>query len=141
MLCTDCALAKARQKNVSKESAVVSSRPGESFYLDVSSTKARSIGGPKFWLLIVDHFSDMCWSFFMKAKSELPDQVMDLLQKLHRDKYISGKPKICLDNSGENEALEARMKTDEIGAIFEFTALGSPQFAGVVERKFATLFS
>jgi hypothetical protein len=42
-VCTDCALAKARQKNVPKESAVVLSRPGELFYLDISSTQARSI--------------------------------------------------------------------------------------------------
>jgi hypothetical protein len=77
----------------------------------------------------------------MKAKSDLPDRVVELLQLLHQDKLISGKPKICLDNSGENESLKAQMKTDSSGAIFEFTALGSPQFAGVVERKFATLFA
>jgi hypothetical protein len=111
------------------------------FYLDISSPKARSIGGSKFWLLIIDHFSDMCWSFFMKNKSDLPDRVMELLQLLHRDKLISGKPKIRLDNSSENEALEVRMRTDSVGANFEFTAPGSPQFAGVVERKFATLFA
>jgi hypothetical protein len=140
-VCTDCALAKARQKNVPKESAVVSSKPGELFYLDISSTKARSIGGSKFWLLIINHFSDMCWSFFMKNKSDLPDRVMELLQLLHRDKLISGKPKIGLDNSGENQALEVRMRSDSVGAIFEFTAPGSHQFAGVVERKFATLFA
>jgi hypothetical protein len=33
------------------------------------------------------------------------------------------------------------MRTDSVGANFEFTAPGSPQFAGVVERKFATLFA
>jgi hypothetical protein len=70
MLCTDCALAKAHQRNISKESAMVSTRLVELFYLDVSSTKARSNGGSKFWLLIVD----MCWSFFMKTKGDLPDQ-------------------------------------------------------------------
>jgi hypothetical protein len=54
MVCMDCSLAKACQKKVSKESAVVSTRPGELFYLDVSRTKARSIGRSKFgsWLLI-----------------------------------------------------------------------------------------
>jgi hypothetical protein len=77
----------------------------------------------------------------MKNKSDLPDRVMELLQQLHRDQLISGKPKICLDNSGENQALEVWMRTDSVGAIFEFTAPGSPQFAGVVERKFATLFA
>lgn len=141
MVCTDCALAKSRQKNVPKESVVVSTKPGERFYMDISSTKARSFGGSKYWLLVIDHFSDMCWSFFIKEKSDLADRVIDLLHMLHRDQHIPVKPKLRLDNSGENEALEARMRADPIGAVFEFTAPGSPQFAGVVERKFATLYA
>jgi hypothetical protein len=129
MVCTNCALAKSRQKDVPKESAVVSTRPGERFYLDISSTKAKSFGALKFWLLVVDHYSDMCWSFFLKQKSDLPNCVMELLAMLHRDKRISGKPKIRLDNSGENETLVLWMKTDKVGAVFEFVAPGSPQFS------------
>jgi hypothetical protein len=37
--------------------------------------------------------------------------------------------------------LEAQMKANSIGAIIEFTAPGSPQFGGVIERKFEMLFA
>jgi hypothetical protein len=75
MVCTDCALNKAHQKNVPKESHVVLSKPGERFFLDISSTKATSFGGNKFWLLVIDHHTNMCWSYFLAAKSHLAEMV------------------------------------------------------------------
>ena len=53
--CEDCALAKAKQKSVSKvtpESA--SNIKGERLYMDISSICSVSYGGAKFWILIVD---------------------------------------------------------------------------------------
>jgi Reverse transcriptase (RNA-dependent DNA polymerase)/gag-polypeptide of LTR copia-type len=141
-VCTDCALAKARQKNVNKETSVVSTKPGERFYLDISSTKARSFGGAKFWLLVIDHFTDMCWSMFLKAKSDLPESVFRLFTELRQANLLSEPPTIIrCDNSGENEALQALLKSKGFHAKFEYTAPGSPQYAGVVERKFATLYA
>jgi hypothetical protein len=37
-----------------------SNLPGESLYINISSIKERSIGGAKFWALIVDDYSDYC---------------------------------------------------------------------------------
>jgi hypothetical protein len=45
--------------------------PGGNLYIDISSIKERSIGGAKFWALIVDDYTDCCWSFVMKNKSDL----------------------------------------------------------------------
>jgi hypothetical protein len=58
--CEQCAIAKARQKNVNKNWLGSSNLPGEHLYVDISSIKERSIGGAKFWALIVDDYTDYC---------------------------------------------------------------------------------
>jgi hypothetical protein len=90
MVCTDCAMSKAHQKNVDKVSGTVSTKPGERLYIDISSCKATSVGGAKFWLLIVDQFTDLCWSAFLVKKSDLGTIIR------------------C-DNAGENLALQKLM--------------------------------
>jgi hypothetical protein len=69
--CYECATAKIKQTKIAKVSHVTSSKPGERIYIDISSVKTESHGGFKFWLLIVDNYSDMCWSKFMPTKSSL----------------------------------------------------------------------
>jgi hypothetical protein len=67
---------------VCKETQVKSMVPGERLYIDISSVRASSFGGYKFWVLIVDDFTDMCWSIFVKAKSLMPEQVVMLIKSL-----------------------------------------------------------
>ena len=67
-VCEDCAVAKARQKNVNQDWKEGSQAPGERVYLDISSIKEKSYGGSCFWVLIVDDYTDYCWSIFLKAK-------------------------------------------------------------------------
>jgi hypothetical protein len=52
--CEQCAIAKARKKNVNKNWLGSSNLPGKHLYVDIISIKERSIGGAKFWALIVD---------------------------------------------------------------------------------------
>jgi hypothetical protein len=47
-VCEDCALAKARHRNVNKDWKGGSQVPGESVYLDISSIKGESYGGSCF---------------------------------------------------------------------------------------------
>jgi hypothetical protein len=47
--CEQCAIAKARQKNVNKNWLGSKNSPGERVYVDISSIKERIIGGAKFW--------------------------------------------------------------------------------------------
>jgi hypothetical protein len=69
--CEQCAIAKAQQKNLNKNWLGSSNLPGERLYVDISSIKERSIGGAKFWALIVDDCTVYCWSFVLKNKSDL----------------------------------------------------------------------
>jgi hypothetical protein len=56
-----------------------SNLPGERLYMDIISIKERSIGGAKFWALIVDDYTDYCWSFVLKNKSNLKAKIKTLL--------------------------------------------------------------
>ena len=100
--CEECAISKARQKNVAKEWKGGSLIPGERLYIDISSIKNESFGGSKFWVLIVDNYTDYCWSLFLKHKADLKNTMFKLLTDLKiagiEVKYIHS------DDSGENNA-------------------------------------
>jgi hypothetical protein len=61
--CEECTVAKARQKNLNKSWLNSSDVPGERLYIDISSIAEKSFRGAKFWALIIDNYSDYCWSF------------------------------------------------------------------------------
>ena len=140
--CPECALAKVRQANVAKVTNVVSTKPGERLYIDVSSVKAKSFGGAKFWLLIVDHYTDYCWSAFLKTKSEVGERVRKFIKMLKLQlKAEKDWTVIRCDNAGENLVMPDIMLEGNLRVRFEFTPPGSPQYNGVVERKFKTLYA
>ena len=64
--CPDCVKGKAKQANVPKgiPEEKRSRIPGERFFLDISSVKTRSLGGSKFWLLLVDDATGFKFSYF-----------------------------------------------------------------------------
>ena len=137
--CEECALAKARQKNLGHVDFLKRSKnPGERLFIDISSIKEPSVGGAKFWLLGVDDATDFCWSSFLNRKSETKDKIMSLINSLNnkkrRVKFIR-----C-DNAGENEKLEKACEREGLNIKFEYTARNTPQQNGRVERKFATLY-
>jgi hypothetical protein len=59
-----------------------SNSPGERLYVDISSIKERSFGEVKFWALIVDDYTDYCWSFALKNKLDLKIKIKTLLNDL-----------------------------------------------------------
>ena len=137
-ICEDCAVAKARQKNVNQDWKEGSRTPGERVYLDISSIKNKSYGGSRFWVLIVDDYTDYCWSIFLKAKSDLKAKVTTLLTDL---KIAGVNVKfIRCDDSGENKALFEECHSKGYGIKFEFSGPRTPQRNGKVERKFQTFF-
>jgi hypothetical protein len=138
--CSDCLKAKARQKNLGASNADSKSTiPGERLGFDISSIKDESIGGSKFWLLIVDEATDYSWSFFLKAKSETPKRMAELIGDL-KTKYNKLVKFLRCDGAGENKKTDELLKTKNFGITFEYTAPGTPQQNGKVERKFATLY-
>ena len=98
--------------------------PGEWLYMDISSIKAISIGGSKFWCLLVDEATKMKWSFFLKEKSDLSDKI-GIFLKDFKGIYNREVRFIWCDNAGENKALETACKEQGLSIIFEYTAPGT----------------
>jgi hypothetical protein len=136
-VCENCAIAKSKQKNLSKSNTSPVLHPGERLYLDISSIKSTAMGGIKFWCLVVDEVSKMKWSFFLKEKSDQVDKLLPFLKEMKTQYAIKY---IRCDNAGENISLDSACKKEAMGINFEFTSPGTPQHNGVVERSFATLY-
>ncbi len=112
--------------------------PGELMYLDISSMKQASGGGNRHWILLVDRPTDFKISWFVKKKSDQIEVVSKYISNLKASNNIQVK-NMRLDNSGENKALEQECLRLGLGIQFEYTAPGTPQQYGVVERSFPTL--
>ena len=136
-VCENCAIAKSKQKKLSKTNTSPVMYPGEQLYLDTSSIKSTAIDGIKFWCLLVDEVSKMKWSFFLKKKSDQINKLLPFLKDMKTQKALKY---ICCDNAGKNTSLDSACKTEALGLTFEFTSPGTPQHNGVVERSFATLY-
>ena len=131
-------MTKVKRKAMNKGPVEGSSIAGERLFIDIGSVKAESYGGSKFWLLIVDDCTDMCWSIFLKKKSDLPKAMLKVLNAMKaQGKEVK---KIRCDNAGENVSFEERAGAMNLGLKFEYTAARTPEQNGKVERKFQTLF-
>jgi len=103
----------------------------------IRSIKERSLGGAKFWPLVVDDFSDYCWSFVMKDKSDLKHKVKTLLTDL-KIAGVNVKSIRCND-AGKNIALKNYLDIKTHGVKFEFSGPRTSQRNGKFERTFQTL--
>jgi hypothetical protein len=77
--CLICAICKAKQKNLNKLNLNPSTELGGSININISSVQTPSYGGANFWLLIQDDFTGYLWSYFIKAKRDLPDSMFDYM--------------------------------------------------------------
>ena len=75
-------MSKAKKKDVPKTSDSQSETPGERLMKGISSSKQKSFGGRDTCLLVMDQATRWNWSYFLKAKSDIPDKAMELLKKL-----------------------------------------------------------
>ena len=76
----------------------------------------------------------------MKQKSDQVNEIVTWLKGLLAKYNIKIKFIRC-DNADENKSLEKKLIQEGLGVIFEFTAPGTPQQNGVVERAFVTLIA
>ena len=87
---------------------------------------------------MVDEATKYKKSFFLKKKNDQIEVLIDWLEDL-KNKYKSKVQWIRMDNAGENKMLARCCDQNEMGIKFEYTAPGTPQQNGVVERVFVTL--
>jgi hypothetical protein len=136
--CEECTIAKVGQSNVNKDWKGGSQILGQRLHYDISSVIDSSYGGSKFWALIVDDYTDFCWSIFLKNKSDLKEKMFSMLTDLSIAgidvKYIR-----CED-SGENKSFYNSCSEKGFKVKFEFSGPRTPQRNGKVERKFQTFY-
>jgi hypothetical protein len=65
---------------------------------------------------------------------------MLIFMKLLEVTYNIRVNKMCLYNSGESINMADAIQTEGYNVTFDFISPGSPQYNGVVERMFATLY-
>jgi hypothetical protein len=81
----------------------------------------------------------MKWSYFMRRKGGLIDQMMKFMRILKAEDSNKGKY-IRLDNAGENLVLKLRFEAEELSIKLEFTSPETSEQNGEVERNFSTLW-
>ena len=134
--CEGCNLAKGKAKNINKSSTKIATMIGERIYVDTSGPFEVSSGGSRYWFEAVDEFSRYGWCGFAKTKDEIDGFYEDVC-KWFDNKGIKMKYLRC-DNAGEN-IKQLKNVANKYGIEMEYTAPNTPQFNGIVERRFAVL--
>ncbi|KAK1399686.1 hypothetical protein POM88_009549 [Heracleum sosnowskyi] len=139
-LCDSCQKAKQRKSSFKSKSESSVVEPYHLLHVDLfGPVNVMSMGRKKYALVIVDEYTRYTWVYFLSKKDETAQILMDHVNLL--DKGSQHKVKIIRSDNGtefRNSILEAFCK--ERGVKQEFSAPGTPQQNGVVERKNRTLF-
>ena len=113
--CLYCAKAKAKQKNVCKESTAPKAKvPGGRVYLDLSKVTVSKSDDSEFeltnkwWKIVMDKTTGKKWSDFTPTKKGMVERPCEFMHKM-KQKGIPIKV-IRLDPAGENKDLENRAK-------------------------------
>jgi hypothetical protein len=72
--CTHFIEAKIRMKNIPKKSRTIATKEGERLVIDLSCNETASFARNRYWLLILDKYTNCLVSLFLKTKDE-QDQV------------------------------------------------------------------
>ncbi|KAL8103193.1 hypothetical protein AgCh_027652 [Apium graveolens] len=134
-----CEVAKQRKSSFKSKTESIILEPYHLLHVDLfGPVNVMSITKKKYTMVIVDEFTRYTWVYFLHKKNETAFTLTDHV--IHLDKLVKDSVKIIRsDNSTEfkNSIMEEFCK--EHGIKHEFSAPGTPQQNGVVERKNRTL--
>ncbi|KAJ9547172.1 hypothetical protein OSB04_019715 [Centaurea solstitialis] len=138
-LCSACE--KGKQTRASFKSNQISSisSPLQLLHMDLfGPVNVQSIAGKKYTLVIVDEFSRYTWVFFLRSKSDAPEEIILFVRKIEKLNNLSVRS-IRSDHGTEfkNSTLETFF--DRKGISQNFSSVRTPQQNGVAERRNRTL--
>ena len=96
-------------------------------------------GNSVYWFLLVYEFTKYSWTTFGNKKSDLSDKVFPIILIIFNTGHKVYK--LRLDNEGKNWELEYKFLKHILGIKFEYTIPNTPQYNGLVERKFQSLYN
>ncbi|KAJ9566817.1 LOW QUALITY PROTEIN: hypothetical protein OSB04_002783 [Centaurea solstitialis] len=138
-LCSTCE--KGKQTRASFKSKQISSisSPLQLLHMDLfGPVNVQSIAGKKYTLVIVDEYSRYTWVFFLRSKSDAPEEIILFVRKMERLNNLTVRS-IRSDHGTEfkNSTLETFF--DQKGISQNFSSVRTPQQNGVAERRNRTL--
>ncbi|KAJ9557962.1 hypothetical protein OSB04_012576 [Centaurea solstitialis] len=138
-LCSACE--KGKQTRASFKSKQISSisSPLQLLHMDLfGPVNVQSIAGKKYTLVIVDEYSRYTWVFFLRSKSDAPEEIILFVRKMERLNNLTVRS-IRSDHGTEfkNSTLETFF--DQKGISQNFSFVRTPQQNGVAERRNKTL--
>ncbi|KAJ9539187.1 hypothetical protein OSB04_031920 [Centaurea solstitialis] len=138
-LCSACE--KGKQTRASFKSKQISSisSPLQLLHMDLfGPVNVQSIAGKKYTLVIVDEYSKYTWVFFLRSKSDAPEEIILFVRKMERLNNLTVRS-IRSDHGTEfkNSTLETFF--DQKGISQNFSSVRTPQQNGVAERRNRTL--
>jgi transposase InsO family protein len=138
-ICSTCQAGKQVGVHHPHKNIMTTDRSLELLHMDLFGPIAYiSIGGSKYWLVIVDDYSRFTWVYFLQEKSQTQETLKRFLRRAQNEFRLRIK-KIRSDSGTEfkNSQIEGFLK--EEGIKHEFSSPYTPQQNGVVERKNRTL--
>ncbi|KAJ9546608.1 hypothetical protein OSB04_019151 [Centaurea solstitialis] len=138
-LCSACE--KGKQTRASFKSKQISSisSPLQLLHMDLfGPVNVQSIAGKKYTLVIVDEYSRYTWVFFLRSKSDAPEEIILFVRKMEKLNNLSVRS-IRSDHGTEfkNSTLETFF--DMKGISQNFSSVRTPQQNGVAERRNRTM--
>jgi hypothetical protein len=94
-----------RVKNIPKEARKIATKKGEILLIDLSWIKTASFAHNRYWLLIMDEYTNFLCSNFLKTKDEQVQVIIRHLIHITNAKKVKVKYTRC-DNAGENHDLQ-----------------------------------
>jgi transposase InsO family protein len=138
-ICSACQAGKQVGTHHPHNNIMTTERPLELLHMDLFGPIAYiSIGGSKYYLVIMDDYSCFTWLFFLKEKSQTQETLKRFLRRAQNEFGLRIK-KIISDNETEFKNSQIEGFFVEEGIKHEFSSPYTPQQNDVVEIKNRTL--
>ena len=140
-LCKNCLAGKQIRRPFPKKSEFRASKKLQLIHGDICGPiQPSTVGGRRYYFLLIDDYSRLMWVAFLKEKSEAFQHFEKFknLAESESEEYVK-----CFrtDRGGEFNSEEFNAYCEENGIKRHLTAPYSPQQNGVVERKNRTIMS
>jgi transposase InsO family protein len=138
-ICSTCQAGKQVGVHHPHKNIMTMDRPLELLHMDLFGSIAYiSIGGSKYYLVIVDDYSRFTWVSFLQEKSQTQETLKGILRRAQNEFGLRIK-KIRSNNGTKFKNSKIEGFLEEEGIMHEFSSPYTPQQNGVVERKNRTL--
>lgn len=134
-LCSACTLAKQTKTQFPSKLFNLVDQPLHMLHMDLfGPMSVGSLGGKNYTLVIVDEFTRYTWVIFLKAKSEAPKEIINLIKREQLQISFTVK-QLRSDHGTEFKNATLIEFFDKKGIMQNFVAIRTPQQNGVTERR------